>query len=198
LRENGGVYSHAAVWAIAAAAKVRNAELAARLLHAMDPTGKDPERYWAEPYVLPGNVDGPASPWHGRGGWTWYTGAAAWLHRVVCEWVLGVRPEWDGLVVDPRLPPGLAGRPHDRPFRGATYEIEIERARTCRPACGPRSSSTGSSGGTLPPAPRPPASTTAGTLPLRSDHGERRPARVSKRWQPGGGARSISRSETAS
>jgi cellobiose phosphorylase len=128
LRENGGVYSHAAVWAIAAAAKVRDAELAARLLHAMDPTGKDPERYWAEPYVLPGNVDGPASPWHGRGGWTWYTGSAAWLHRVVCEWVLGVRPEWDGLVVDPCLPPGWPGARMTRPFRGAMYEIQIERA----------------------------------------------------------------------
>ncbi|PWB67572.1 MAG: glycosyl transferase family 36 [Holophagae bacterium] len=128
LRENGGVYSHAAVWAIAAAAKVRDAELMARLLHAMDPTGKDPERYWAEPYVLPGNVDGPASPWHGRGGWTWYTGSAAWLHRVVCEWVLGVRPEWDGLVVDPCLPPGWPGARMTRPFRGATYSIEIERA----------------------------------------------------------------------
>jgi cellobiose phosphorylase len=127
LRENGGVYSHAAVWAIAAAAKVKDAGLMARLLHAMDPTVKDPERYWAEPYVLPGNVDGPASPWHGRGGWTWYTGSAAWLHRVVCEWVLGVRPEWDGLAIDPCLPPGWPGARMTRPFRGATYEIEILR-----------------------------------------------------------------------
>jgi hypothetical protein len=53
------------------------------LLDAIQPATKDPERYWAEPYVLPGNVDGPDSPHHGRGGWTWYTGSAAWLHRIV-------------------------------------------------------------------------------------------------------------------
>ena len=97
LRENGGVYTHAATWAIAAARKVRGRR--ARRPPARprsNPTRKDPERYWAEPYVLPGNVDGPDSPHHGRAGWTWYTGSAQWLHRVVCEWVLGVRPEWDG------------------------------------------------------------------------------------------------------
>jgi cellobiose phosphorylase len=127
LRENGGVYTHAATWAIAAACKVRDHDLAGRLLQAINPALKDPERYWAEPYVTPGNVDGPASPHHGRGGWTWYTGSAAWLHRVVSEWVLGVRPEWDGLRVDPCLPPGWPGAHMVRPWRGSTYRIQIER-----------------------------------------------------------------------
>ena len=127
LRENGGVYTHAATWAIAAAAKSKDAALVGRLLAAIDPSNKDPERYWAEPYVLPGNVDGPDSPHHGRGGWTWYTGSAAWLHRVVAEWVLGVRPVWDGLVVDPCLPPSWGRAGMTRPFRGATYEISIVR-----------------------------------------------------------------------
>jgi cellobiose phosphorylase len=72
-------------------------------------------------------VDGPDSPHHGRGGWTWYTGSAAWVHRIVSEWVLGVRPEWDGLRVDPCLPPGWTSARMTRPFRGAVYEIEIER-----------------------------------------------------------------------
>lgn len=127
LRENGGVYTHAATWAIAAAAKVRDAELVGQLLEAINPVHKDPERYWAEPYVLPGNVDGPDSPFFGRAGWTWYTGSAAWLHRVVTHWVLGVRPEWDGLRLDPCLPPGWPGARLTRPWRGATYEIEIVR-----------------------------------------------------------------------
>jgi cellobiose phosphorylase len=127
LRENGGVYTHAAVWAIAAAAKARDGELVGRLLDAMNPSTKDPEAYWAEPYVLPGNVDGPDSPHGGRGGWTWYTGSAAWLHRIVAEWVLGVRPEWDGLRFDPCLPPGWSSARMRRPFRGAVCEIEIER-----------------------------------------------------------------------
>ena len=85
------------------------------------------ERYAAEPYVLPGNVDGPQSPHHGRAGWTWYTGSAAWLHRVVAEWVLGVRPGWDGLVLDPCLPPSWTHARMVRPWRGATLEIEIAR-----------------------------------------------------------------------
>lgn len=127
LRENGGVYTHAATWAIAAACKMKDETLVAALLAAIDPTNKDPERYWAEPFVLPGNVDGPQSPWYGRAGWTWYTGSAAWLHRIVAEWVMGVRPEWEGLRVDPCLPSGWDRARVTRNWRGATYEIAIER-----------------------------------------------------------------------
>lgn len=128
LRENGGVYTHAATWAIAAAAKIKDRELVSRLLIAINPAIKDAERYWAEPYVLPGNVDGPESPYFGRGGWTWYTGSAAWLPRVFTHWVLGVRPELDGLRIDPCLPAGWKQARLLRPWRGCTYEIEIEQA----------------------------------------------------------------------
>ena len=133
LRENGGVYTHAATWAIAAAAKAKDAALVEKLLVAMHPGNKDPERYVAEPYVLPGNVDGPASPHHGRAGWTWYTGSAAWLHRVVAEWVFGVRPGWDSLTIDPCLPPSWSRVRMVRPWRGGTLEIEIARGE---PAAG--------------------------------------------------------------
>lgn len=125
MRENGGVYTHAAVWALAAAAKAKDSELVGRLLAAINPATKDPERYWAEPYVLPGNVDGPASPYFGRAGWSWYTASAAWLHRVVTHWVLGVRPEWDGLRIDPCLPPGWRHVALQRPFCGSTYRVEM-------------------------------------------------------------------------
>jgi len=127
LRENGGVYTHAATWAIAAAAKMKDADLVEALLTAIDPSNKDPERYWAEPYVLPGNVDGPDSPWYGRAGWTWYTGSASWLHRIVAEWVIGVRPQWDGLQIDPCLPPSWDRARMVREWRGAHYDIRIER-----------------------------------------------------------------------
>jgi cellobiose phosphorylase len=127
LRENGGVYTHAATWAIAAACAVRDAQLVEQLLVSMNPALKDPDAYWAEPYVLPGNVDGPDSPFHGRAGWTWYTGSAAWLHRIVCERVLGVRPDWDALLIDPCLPPSWSRASMTRPWRGATYRISIER-----------------------------------------------------------------------
>jgi cellobiose phosphorylase len=127
LRENGGVYTHAAVWAVAAAAKLGRAALVGRLLRALNPAVQEPERYWAEPYVLPGNVDGPQSPYHGRAGWTWYTGSAAWLPRVVGEWVLGVRPTWRGLAFAPCLPPHWDRASMDRPWRGAVLHVEIER-----------------------------------------------------------------------
>lgn len=133
MRENGGVYTHAATWAISAAAKAKDPELVGRLLEAIDPTRKDPERYRAEPYVLPGNVDGPDSPLHGRAGWTWYTGSAQWLHRVVCEWVLGVRPEWDWLRFDPCLPPGWDEARMRRPWRGAEVLVTIVRDASLSP-----------------------------------------------------------------
>lgn len=129
LRENGGVYTHAATWAIAAAAKMKDAETVGRLLEAIDPTNKDPERYWAEPYVLPGNVDGPESPLFGRAGWTWYTGSAAWLHRVVSEWVFGIRPDWSGLRIDPCLPPSWSSVRMTRPWRDSIFDIRIERGK---------------------------------------------------------------------
>ena len=133
LRENGGVYMHAATWAIAAAAKQRDAELVGRLLAAVDPSGKDPDRYWAEPYVQPGNVDGPQSPYPGRAGWTWYTGSAAWLPKILAERVLGVRPTWEGLQFDPCLPPAWGRARMRRPWRGAVLDIAIERAPDLAP-----------------------------------------------------------------
>ncbi len=127
LRENGGVYTHAATWAIAAAAAMKDGDAVERLLAWINPALRDPETYWAEPYVLPGNVDGPESPYCGRAGWTWYTGSAAWLQRVLAERVLGVRPTWEGLLFDPCLPPSWPRAAMRRPYRGATLNIEIER-----------------------------------------------------------------------
>lgn len=128
LRENGGVYTHAATWAVAAAAKMGDAALVEALLSGITPPNHDPEKYWAEPYVMPGNIDGPESPYAGRGGWTWYTGSAAWYHRIVTHWVLGVRPEWDGLRIAPCLPPSWRGASMTREFRGSHYDIRIDRA----------------------------------------------------------------------
>ena len=104
-----------------------DAELVDRLLKSLNPARRDPDRYWAEPYVMPGNIDGPESPYFGRGGWTWYTGSAAWFQRVILEWVLGVRAEWDGLRLSPCLPPSWAHASVRRRYRGSDYLIDIER-----------------------------------------------------------------------
>jgi hypothetical protein len=85
----------------------------------------DPDRYRVEPYVTPGNADGPDSPHFGRGGWTWYTGSAAWMFRVGTEWILGVRPTYDGLLVRPCVPPDWKGFSMKRTFRGSVYRISV-------------------------------------------------------------------------
>jgi len=85
LRENGGVYSHASTWAVQAFALIGDKETAKAIYRGMLPplrSAIDPELYAAEPYVMPGNVDGPDSPYAGRAGWTWYTGSASWMVRV--------------------------------------------------------------------------------------------------------------------
>jgi cellobiose phosphorylase len=131
VRENGGVYTHAAVWAILAETLLGRGRNAYRMLSKLDPVkrGMKPEEYYAEPYVTPGNIDGPESPYAGRGGWTWYTGSAAWLFRVITEHFLGVRPLYSGLLVDPCLPPGWPGFSMTRRFRGAVYRIIVKNPR---------------------------------------------------------------------
>ena len=85
LRENGGVYSHASTWAIKAFTMIDDQATALDIYRGMLPPLRaeaDVELYAAEPYAMPGNVDGPDSPYKGRAGWTWYTGSAAWMVRV--------------------------------------------------------------------------------------------------------------------
>ena len=87
--------------------------------------GMKPDLYKGEPYVMPGNIDGPDSPRFGRGGWTWYTGSAAWIFRVITEWILGVRPGKNCLMVDPCIPKEWSGFKMRRLFRGKRYEITV-------------------------------------------------------------------------
>lgn len=128
LRENGGVYTHAATWAVWAYTLIGRPDLAYEAYRRICPPNRsaDIETYKAEPYVTAGNSDGPQSPYYGRGGWTWYTGSAQWLHRVATHWILGVRPQEGGLLVDPSIPTHWPGFKVTRRFRGAIYVIEVE------------------------------------------------------------------------
>ncbi|MEA3305204.1 MAG: glycosyl transferase family 36 [Candidatus Omnitrophota bacterium] len=129
IRENGGVYCHAAAWAIMAKCMLKKNNEAYNMYGKMAPPnrGMEPDSYKAEPYVMPGNIDGPDSANFGRGGWTWYTGSAAWMFRVITEWILGVRPGKDKLIVDPRLPEGWKGFKMKRFFRGKKFEITVKK-----------------------------------------------------------------------
>lgn len=127
LRENGGVYTHAATWSVWAYTLAGQPERAYEAYRKICPPNRsaDPDVYKAEPYATPGNVDGPISEFYGRGGWSWYTGSAQWLHRVATHWILGIRPQANGLLVDPSIPAEWDGFSVRRKFRGAWYEITV-------------------------------------------------------------------------
>ncbi len=128
LRENGGVYTHAAAWSVWAYSLVDEPELAYEAYRRICPPNRsaDIETYKCEPYVSPGNIDGPLSEYYGRGGWTWYSGSAQWLHRVATHWILGIRPQADGLWVEPAIPSHWPGYTVQRQFRNASYHITVK------------------------------------------------------------------------
>ena len=127
LRENGGVYTHAAVWSVWAYALAGDAERAYEAYRKICPPNRsaDVDTYKAEPYVTPGNIDGPLSEYYGRGGWTWYTGSAQWLQRAATHWILGIRPQEDGLRLQPCIPAEWDGYRVLRSFRNAVYDIRV-------------------------------------------------------------------------
>jgi cyclic beta-1,2-glucan synthetase len=109
VRENGGQYTHAAVWAVMAFAELGDAERAWELFGLINPVhhGGDEAAiatYKVEPYVVAADVY--VNPQHaGRGGWTWYTGSAGWMYRLIVESLLGLHLEVDRLHVEPLMPP---------------------------------------------------------------------------------------------
>ena len=108
LRENGGQYSHAAMWAILAHARLGDGDAAHGLFAMLNPinhalTAKDAERYKVEPYVVAADVYSTA-PHAGRGGWTWYTGSAGWMYRAGVEGLLGLTRAGDRLRLNPCFP----------------------------------------------------------------------------------------------
>lgn len=108
VRENGGQYTHAAAWTIAALAELDSGDEAMELFHMVNPINRSRtrpavERYRLEPYVVAGDVyTHPDHP--GRGGWSWYTGSAGWLYRVGLEHLLGLRRSGGTVAIDPCVP----------------------------------------------------------------------------------------------
>ena len=126
VRENGGQYTHGAVWLAMACLRGGKADEGWRMLRALLPENHPAESYRIEPYVLAADVSD-----RGRGGWSWYTGAAGWYYRAATEELLGVRAEGGKLVLRPRLPgdwTGWSGR--WRAPNGAEFLIEVVRGGT--------------------------------------------------------------------
>ena len=133
VRENGGQYTHAAVWAAMAFAELGDGDKAAQIFAMLNPmnharTEADVQRYAVEPYVVAADVY--AEPPHvGRGGWTWYTGSAGWMYRAGVESILGFRRRGDRLVVDPCLPRAWPRVDIVFRHRSSRYDIVVENPR---------------------------------------------------------------------
>jgi cyclic beta-1,2-glucan synthetase len=130
VRENGGQYTHAAVWSVIALAELGQGDNAAGLLAMLNPvnrtnTREKVRRYKVEPYVTAADVYSVA-PHVGRGGWTWYTGSAGWLYRAGLESILGVRRHGASLLIAPCIPRHWPRFEVVIRHRSALYEIVVE------------------------------------------------------------------------
>jgi cellobiose phosphorylase len=133
VRENGGQYTHAAVWTAMAFAKMGDSSRAWDLLAMINPINhaRSPEEiaiYKGEPYVAAADVYA-APPHIGRGGWTWYTGSAGWMYRLIVESLLGLRLETDSLRFEPCLPKEWDSFTMQYRYRETTYHITVLQTR---------------------------------------------------------------------
>ncbi|MFH1156869.1 MAG: glucoamylase family protein [Pseudomonadota bacterium] len=134
VRENGGQYTHGAVWAAMAFAKLKDSRRAWELLSMINPVNHGNsaagiERYKVEPYVVAADVYA-VLPHTGMGGWTWYTGSASWMYRLIVESLLGLTLEKDRLVFTPCLPPEWDGVTVRYRFCKTMYHITVRQRRT--------------------------------------------------------------------
>lgn len=127
--ENGSVFCHANTWAVIAECMLGRSEYAwkyyRQLLPMVAQAKAGEERYRAEPYVYSSNIFGPESDRFGLANVSWLTGTAAWMYLAVTQYLLGIRPCWEGLSVKPCLPPQLLPATVTRRFRGRIYRITI-------------------------------------------------------------------------
>jgi cyclic beta-1,2-glucan synthetase len=133
VRENGGQYTHAAVWAMIAFAALGDGDKAGELFGILNPinhasTRSGLYRYKVEPYVMAGDVYSER-PHAGRGGWTWYTGAAGWMYRAGVEWILGFRLRGAVLHVDPCIPRSWPRYEIVFRYHSARYRLSVENPR---------------------------------------------------------------------
>jgi cyclic beta-1,2-glucan synthetase len=130
IRENGGQYTHAAIWTVWALAQMGEGDRAEELFRLLNPiyhsnTPQKVEGYRVEPYVVAADIYS-VPPHTGRGGWTWYTGSSGWLYRLGVEAILGVRREGRYLRIDPCIPRAWPHYELTYRFGQAVYRIRVE------------------------------------------------------------------------
>ncbi|MDZ4667423.1 MAG: hypothetical protein SGJ00_06015 [bacterium] len=128
--ENGGQYSHAAIWMIMAVAKLGNNARVYELLNIINPInhGKTAENiavYKTEPYVMAADVYS-VSPHEGRGGWTWYTGSSSWMYQLIISSFLGLTREGATLQINPCVPEDWKSFEIDYRYKKTNYHISVQ------------------------------------------------------------------------
>ncbi|MDO8586774.1 MAG: glycosyl transferase family 36 [Armatimonadota bacterium] len=126
-KENGAIFNHVAAWAILGECVLGNGERAYEYHRKTMPMNQayDPDLYKMEPYVYSEYVTSPEHETFGQASHSWLTGSAVWMLRGGLDYILGARPTYDGLLIDPCVPPAWDGYRITRRFRGAMYEIEV-------------------------------------------------------------------------
>lgn len=130
VRENGGQYTHAAIWTVWAFAKLGQGDRAMELFNMVNPvnhadTPEKTETYKVEPYVIAADVYS-VPPHTGRGGWTWYTGSSGWMYRLGLEAILGINKIGNALHINPCIPGHWEGFKVDYRFGTTHYKITVE------------------------------------------------------------------------
>lgn len=130
IRENGGQYTHAALWAVWAFTKLGQGDLAGELFRLLNPvyhtdSAERVQRYQVEPYVVAADVY--SNPAHtGHGGWTWYTGSSGWMYRLGMEAILGLRRRGDRLEINPCIPSDWEGYDITYRYGESGYHLQVE------------------------------------------------------------------------
>jgi cellobiose phosphorylase len=131
-KENASVFCHTNPWVMIASAMTGDGDAAYDYYRRINPSAREEigEVHRCEPYVYAQMIAGRDAPTHGEAKNSWLTGTAAWNFVAITQWILGIRPELDGLRIDPVIPSAWPGFTATRRFRGATYGITVRRART--------------------------------------------------------------------
>ena len=134
VRENGGQYTHAAIWLVMAFTALKNTSRTWELFNMINPIhhGNSPHKiatYKVEPYVVAADVYS-VKQHSGRGGWTWYTGSAGWMYRLIVESMLGLKVEGNRLSFAPHMPPEWNSFKIDYKYENTTYHIKIIQEET--------------------------------------------------------------------
>ena len=128
LKENASIWSHANAWAILAECMLGRGDQAYEYYAKLAPPTKNKmaEIHAAEPYVYAQTIAGRDHPDFGAARQSWLTGTATWMFKVATNWILGIRPQYDGLLADPCIPKAWTHFTVTRHFRNAIYEIQVE------------------------------------------------------------------------